>query len=78
MPVMAIPIAKRTRKFHPSRCKGLLTHTMMLHYSRHLLRHWLHPENAWKLPPQLESTWNHIYHNKREEIFPLEATFRLI
>ncbi|OAD01551.1 hypothetical protein MUCCIDRAFT_153706 [Mucor lusitanicus CBS 277.49] len=46
--------------------------------TRHLLRHWLHPENAWKLPPQLESTWNHIYHNEREEIFPLEATFRLV
>ncbi|RCH83872.1 hypothetical protein CU097_000202, partial [Rhizopus azygosporus] len=46
--------------------------------TRHLLRHWLHPDNAWKLPPQLESTWNKIYHQEREEIFPLEATVRII
>ncbi|RCH93472.1 hypothetical protein CU097_011756 [Rhizopus azygosporus] len=46
--------------------------------TRHLLRHWLHPDNAWKLPPQLESTWDKIYHQEREEIFPLEATVRII
>jgi hypothetical protein len=47
-------------------------------YSRHLLRLWLHPENAWKIPEQLQSNWDTIYFNEREEIFPLEATFRLI
>ncbi|KAG1149325.1 hypothetical protein G6F37_002583 [Rhizopus arrhizus] len=46
--------------------------------TRHLLRHWIHPESAWKLPPQLESTWKRVYHDEREEIFPLEATFRLV
>ena len=45
--------------------------------SRHLLRHWLHPENAWKIPPQLEDNWNKIYHEEREEIFPVEATIRI-
>ncbi|RCH84458.1 hypothetical protein CU098_007021 [Rhizopus stolonifer] len=44
---------------------------------RHLLRHWLHPENSWKLPPQLEDKWNKIYHEEREEIFPLEATSKI-
>ncbi|ORX90130.1 Clavaminate synthase-like protein [Basidiobolus meristosporus CBS 931.73] len=41
---------------------------------RHLLRLWLHPENAWKLPKQLEPVWNKIYHKERDEVFPLEPT----
>ncbi|OBZ83529.1 hypothetical protein A0J61_08422 [Choanephora cucurbitarum] len=45
--------------------------------TRHLLRHWLHPENAWKIPHQLEDNWNKIYHEEREEIFPVEATIRI-
>ncbi|KAI8876338.1 Clavaminate synthase-like protein [Backusella circina FSU 941] len=45
---------------------------------RHLLRLWLHPDGAWKLPSQLESTWDTLYHKEREEEFPLEPTFRII
>lgn len=74
MPAMVIRIVQRIRKQN-EQMVGYCTHCF---YRRHLLRHWLHPDNAWKLPPQLESTWDKIYHQEREEIFPLEATVRII
>jgi hypothetical protein len=40
------------------------------------LRLWLHPENAWQLPEQLKATWQKLYFDEREELFPLEATLR--
>ncbi|CAO3679741.1 unnamed protein product [Umbelopsis vinacea] len=46
------------------------------HNQRHLLRLWLHPENAWQLPEQLKATWQKLYFDEREELFPLEPTLR--
>ncbi|KAG2192184.1 hypothetical protein INT47_001595 [Mucor saturninus] len=44
---------------------------------RHLLRHWIHPENAWELPCHLQPTWDNLFFNEREEVFPEGPAFRL-
>ncbi|KAI9309649.1 hypothetical protein BJ944DRAFT_226638 [Cunninghamella echinulata] len=43
---------------------------------RHLLRLWLHPDNAWRIPKELKGIWDKLYFNEREEEFPLEPTIR--
>ncbi|KAL0095870.1 putative TfdA family oxidoreductase [Phycomyces blakesleeanus] len=43
---------------------------------RHLLRLWLHPENPWKLPEQLQPLWNAIFNHNHKETFPPEPVIR--